>query len=369
MRASEPRRLQRSAPSGGRNAAPKSRFPFPREFREIRGATPDEIAFTLADFAKQVPADQEIVELGVFQARTAVIMAWGASLGSGAHVTAIDPWELTGNVYDPPFTDANTRAIAEHNVASIGYGDRIRLLHGFSADVADGWGGFSLDDRDVGLLFVDGDHTKEGARRDIEAWAPHLAPGAVIAVDDYGHPDWPGVAQAVDELVDEGILAPIELFHDRLAVTKLADRSWDDPDSDPLGDTVKMAEVMRERQITAITSEGVEPEPFSITMTAETTPEAAAIITGLPVEEFAPLRPVETVELPGEPVFETPENPHLRPGENISAPEPDADQPDDLIGLTLGDVRKIARNMGLRPAQGGTQAVIEQIRAERARRA
>lgn len=309
MRASEPRRLQRSAPSGGRNAAPKSRFPFPREFREIRGATPDEIAFTLADFAKQVPADQEIVELGVFQARTAVIMAWGASLGNGAHVTAIDPWELAGNVYDPPFTDANTRAMAEHNVASIGYGDRVRLIHGFSTDVAPSWRSKDVE-KSVGLLFVDGDHTREGARADIEAWAPHLAPGAVIAVDDYRHPDWPGVAQAVDELVDEGFLAPIELFHDRLAVTRLTDViERTDPVPAP---------------ITAITSEGVEPEPEP---------------------EFAPLRPVETVELP------------------------DADQPDDLIGLTLGDVRKIARNMGLRPAQGGTQAVIEQIRAERARRA
>lgn len=323
VRGSGPRRIERSAPTSARNAAPKSRFPFPREFREIRGATPDEIAFTLADLAKQVPADQEIVELGVFQARTAVIMAWGASLGNGAHVTAIDPWELTGNVYDPPFTDANTRAMAEYNVQSIGYQDRISLFQAFSQDVAEVWGSRTDDGenpKQVGLLFVDGDHTKEGARRDIEAWAPHLAPGAVIAVDDYGHPDWPGVAQAVDELVDEGFLAPIELFHDRLAVTKLA-KDWDE---EPLEINAIVNESPPSEVITAITSEGVEPEPEP---------------------EFAPLRPVETVELP------------------------DADQPDDLIGLTLGDVRKIARTMGLRPVQGGAQAVIEQIRAERARRA
>jgi predicted O-methyltransferase YrrM len=323
VRGSGPRRIERSAPTSARNAAPKSRFPFPREFREIRGATPDEIAFTLADLAKQVPADQEIVELGVFQARTAVIMAWGASLGNGAHVTAIDPWELTGNVYDPPFTDANTRAMAEYNVQSIGYQDRIQLIHGFSADVA---ANSDFGAPKVGLLFVDGDHTKEGARRDIEAWAPHLAPGAVIAVDDYGHPDWPGVAQAVDELVDEGFLAPIELFHDRLAVTRLTrvveNHRSEIPDLPPIAAIVNDSPASE--VITAITSEGVEPEPEP---------------------EFAPLRPVETVELP------------------------DADQPDDLIGLTLGDVRKIARTMGLRPVQGGTQAVIEQIRAERARRA
>ena len=87
MRGSGPRRIERSGPSI-RTAPPKSAFPFPPEFRQVRGATPDEIGFTLADFAKQVPADQEIVEIGVFRGRTAILMAWGAKQGNGAHVTA-----------------------------------------------------------------------------------------------------------------------------------------------------------------------------------------------------------------------------------------------------------------------------------------
>lgn len=314
-RSNNPRRNQRSGPSH-LNARPRSQFPFPPAFREIHGATPDEIAFTLADFAKRVPADQEIVELGVFQARTAVIMAWGASLGNGAHVTAIDPWDLAGNVYDPPFTEARTRGMAEYNVQRIGYQDRVDLHQAFSHVIADRWGS-----PQVGLLFVDGDHTKEGARADIEAWAPHLAPGAVIAVDDYGHPDWPGVAQAVDELVDEGFLAPIELFHDRLAVTRI----------NPERSTIIPG------RLAAITSEGVSPEPFSITMTGETTPEAAAIISGLPVEEFASLRQTETVELPDD--IEIPEAPQE----------------------TLGSVRKRARALGLKPVAGGIDDVLKQI--------
>lgn len=312
VRSNNPRRNQRSGPSH-LNARPRSQFPFPPAFREIHGATPDEIAFTLADFAKAVPADQEIVELGVFQARTAIIMAWGASLGNGAHVTAIDPWELAGNVYDPPFTDANTRGMAEFNVQRVGYGDRVLLVQAFSHEVAQHWTNPDVGSRkSIGLLFVDGDHTKEGARRDIEAWAPHLAPGAVIAVDDYGHPDWPGVAQAVDELVDEGFLAPIELFHDRLAVTRLTT-------------AVEVADFLTERNdaapITAITSEGVEPEP-----------------------EFPALRQVETVELP----------------DDVEIP----DAPEE----TLGSVRKRARALGLKPVAGGIDAVLKQIEDHEAQR-
>lgn len=215
----------------------KNRFPFSREFSQVRGATPDEIGMALADFASVVPADQEIVELGVFQGRTALIMAWGASQGNGAHVTAIDPWDTEGNVYDPPFTDADSRIWAEYRVRELGYAERIQLVQAFSQDVAPTWTG-----KPVGLLYVDGDHTKEGARRDIETWAPNLAPGAVIAVDDYIHVDWPGVAEAVDELVAEGLLAPVEIYHDRLAVTYLA--------TEPT-------------KVTAITSEGVSPSPVA----------------------------------------------------------------------------------------------------------
>lgn len=207
----------------------------PKTLRRVKGATPDEIGVALADMAIQVPSDQAIVELGVYQGRTALLMSWGARQGHGAHVWGVDPWDLPGNVYDPPFTDAGSRNWARYNVRATGYANHVTLIQGFSHDVATSW-----DGPEVGLLFVDGDHTKAGARRDIEVWMPHLASGAVIAVDDYGHPDWPGVAEAVDELVAEGTLEPIKIFHDRLAVTRVAEKT----------DTPR-----------AVTSEGVSPSP------------------------------------------------------------------------------------------------------------
>jgi hypothetical protein len=246
---SAPRPVARSGP---RSARGPRVLRTPRHFRLVRAATPEDVMVALADFAMAVPADQEIVELGVFQGRTALQLAWGAAQGNGAHVTAIDPWDLPGNVYDPPFTDAESRGWAQHWVSSLGYSDKITLVQAFSHEVAARWAISAeeegRDGQRVGLLYVDGDHTKEGAKRDIVAWAPHLAEGARIAVDDYGHPDWPGVGEAVDELVDEGVLAPIELYHDRLAVTRLK---------------VTTAELIEESPpVTAITSEGVLPSPY-----------------------------------------------------------------------------------------------------------
>lgn len=190
---------------------------FPLPFKQVKGLTPDEIGVTLADFASVVPADQAIVELGVHHGRTALQMAWGARQGNRAHIWAIDPWDTEGNVYTGELELGSARNWARYNVRSLGYSNDVTLIQGFGHDEAATWSGPA-----VGLLYVDGDHTAEGARRDIETWAPHLAPGAIIAVDDYLNENYPGVAEAVDALVAEGVLDAVELFHDRLAVTRMA---------------------------------------------------------------------------------------------------------------------------------------------------
>jgi len=243
----------RSGPTR-RKAAPvmtSRNFPFSREFKEVRGATPDEIGMTLADFATGVPADQEIVELGVFQGRTALILAWGAKQGYGAHVTGIDAWDLEGNTYGPPFNEADSERWAQYRIQELGYADRITLVKNFASDAAAIWGDPEKwligRVKPIGLLFVDDDHSYAGARRAVEDWAPHLAPGAIIAIDDYGHPDWPGVEMAVTDLVNEGVLYPVQIYHERLAVTRLAEA----------------APGALSRGLTAITSEGVSPSPVA----------------------------------------------------------------------------------------------------------
>lgn len=59
-------------------------------------------------------------------------------------------------------------------------------------DFADG----SLD-----WVYIDGDHTYEGVRNDLEAYFRKVRPGGYLAGDDYGQPGWweDGVTRAVDE--------------------------------------------------------------------------------------------------------------------------------------------------------------------------
>lgn len=56
------------------------------------------------------------------------------------------------------------------------------------------------DDRPVDLLYIDSSHERQQTVDEVAAWRSTLAPGAAIVFDDYDHPEYPGVREAVDEL-------------------------------------------------------------------------------------------------------------------------------------------------------------------------
>lgn len=59
-------------------------------------------------------------------------------------------------------------------------------------------------DRPVEMLFIDSSHEREPTVVAFRAWRESLAPGAVVVFHDFGHPQYPGVAEAVAELGLEG---------------------------------------------------------------------------------------------------------------------------------------------------------------------
>jgi predicted O-methyltransferase YrrM len=69
---------------------------------------------------------------------------------------------------------------------------------------AEGASGATASAEPVPMLFVDSTHEREPTLEEFAAWRPRLAPGAVVAFHDYGHPEFPGVEEAVRELGLEG---------------------------------------------------------------------------------------------------------------------------------------------------------------------
>jgi len=61
-----------------------------------------------------------------------------------------------------------------------------------------------IPDASLDWAYIDGDHSYEAVANDISTYAPKLAPGGLMAGDDYGERVGPraGVSQAVDELIE-----------------------------------------------------------------------------------------------------------------------------------------------------------------------
>jgi hypothetical protein len=185
---------------------------------ELRGLIPDEVGDALYALAQtEVKADEVIVELGSFKGKSTCYLAAGARAGSGAHVYAVDAWDTPGNVTGRHgFAEPGVREAFDAQVAAMGLTDQVTPLQGFTVEVATRFR--SITPAKVGLLYVDADHGYESVYRDVRAWEPHLALGAIVAFDDWRTPKNPGVERAVDQLVGEGIVDNVTIVAERLAV-------------------------------------------------------------------------------------------------------------------------------------------------------
>lgn len=164
----------------------------------LTGLIPDAVGHTLAELASAVPAGQCIVEIGSYQGKSTCYLAEGAR--TGVTVMAVDPWDSPGNVTGRfEFAHPRTFIAFLRQVGIAGHHDRVVPHRGFSTVVAASW----RADRPIGLLYVDGSHLERDVVDDLRAWSRHLAPGAVIACDDYDTPRNPGVKIAVDRFAAE----------------------------------------------------------------------------------------------------------------------------------------------------------------------
>lgn len=75
------------------------------------------------------------------------------------------------------------------------YGDRFEHLRKRSEECAG-----SFADSFFDFVYVDGNHSWEFVKKDIEMWWPKVREGGVLAGHDYNHPNFPYVTYEVDKL-------------------------------------------------------------------------------------------------------------------------------------------------------------------------
>lgn len=188
-------------------------MPLVDRIAELDGLITPEVGEVLARLAGGVSDHLAIVEIGSFRGQSTTALALGAKDGRGAHVWAVDPWDLPGTVHGKHgYNRPIIREQFETQLRAAKVWSRVTPVQAFSVDAAAAW-----DGPPIGLLFVDGDHAAPSIRADLAAWTPHLADGHVVALDDWGTPRNPGVAEVVSELENRYSLT---IEAERLAVCR-----------------------------------------------------------------------------------------------------------------------------------------------------
>jgi predicted O-methyltransferase YrrM len=118
----------------------------------------------------------EILEIGSFKGKSTIILAKAAALAGRPRVVAIDPF------VHPGLAGGNaSRQQLDQNLQGHGVAEQVEFHQEYSALVAKTW------TRPLRLLWIDGDHSYQGAKSDFDCFARFLADGAIVAMHDVLH--------------------------------------------------------------------------------------------------------------------------------------------------------------------------------------
>lgn len=193
-----------------------------------KGFLDDDEGMRLFALARDHASAGPILEIGSYCGKSSAYLGAGAQEGGGVlvcvdHHRGSEEHQPGEEYHDEElFDDATGKLdslpILRRTLHDAGVEDNAILLVAPSQRAARIWA------KPLGMLFIDGGHSHEAAHADYEAWAPHVAPGGILAVHDL-FPD-----------PTEGGQAPIEVYR----------RALDSGDYDELP-TTKTLGVLRRR--------------------------------------------------------------------------------------------------------------------------
>jgi hypothetical protein len=168
-------------------------------FSQVEGFLHDLEGYALFNLAANGEGSGEIVEIGSFMGRSTCWLAAGTKKASRERVTAIDhfrgsPEHLAGQPYESRILmrEGTTFARFVDNIAKMQLSDYVNPIVATSEGAARAW------NKDIRLLFIDGDHSYDNTKKDFELWFPFVCDRGYVCFHDVGA--WPGPTQFYDEL-------------------------------------------------------------------------------------------------------------------------------------------------------------------------
>lgn len=206
-------------------AAPETPLPGVPDFEELAQAaasTPSmlsrQTAFALYLLCYLQELAGDVVEIGSWQGYSTTFLAKAVRDSGNGTLYAID--HFRGNagkeqyyvVGQPDLSDL--RQGFEKNLRRLALWDAVHLL-----DMPNEEAARHLEGVKIRLLFIDGDHTREGVEKDIRLFLPLVLPGGFVVFDDFA-PHVPGLVEAVDRLMSTQGFARAFSYRNTLVLRK-----------------------------------------------------------------------------------------------------------------------------------------------------
>ena len=165
----------------------------------------------LFKIAHEGPAKGAIVNIGHFNGGSSIILASGSKLKQREKVFSFD---ISADGFN-----SSVEYLDKNNVR-----DWIIFEESPSVDAARAWA--KKEETKIRLLFIDGDHSYEGCKNDIQEWSHYVTTGGMIAIHDYGNiylekDERPSIIRAVyDTLLNDKTFSNFECVDTLLLATK-----------------------------------------------------------------------------------------------------------------------------------------------------
>ncbi len=138
-----------------------------------------------------------IVEVGCYRGRSSVFLGLGSIDGERVKIYSVDPHKefvgVLGGIFGPKDRTAFYRAMLDNDCSEI-----VSLINLSSELFSGAWSD------PISVLWIDGDHSYEGVKRDFECWLPHLQVDALIVFDDATDCSI-GPFRLIEELIESGL--------------------------------------------------------------------------------------------------------------------------------------------------------------------
>ena len=115
------------------------------------------------------------VEIGSARGKSTCYIGLALKENGHGKLYAIDPHEKT-NWNDDLSVD--TFELISHNLRAVGVTEQVEIIRKTSDQVAENW------TKTIDILFIDGDHSYDGVKRDWDLFAPHVREFGVVIFHD-----------------------------------------------------------------------------------------------------------------------------------------------------------------------------------------